>query len=604
MASLPYPRTPQGALVGGHLSQVHQPSKNCTNHKCTNQPLLVHLRQVHPLRNRTPLRRYGHPCPYHAPKLFTKVVWASLPIPPTTQQMNKLPTISTFVNQVRHFAHHHQLFTPRGKYIIALSGGADSVSLLLVLKHLESEFGITLEAAHCNFHLRGDESLRDEEFCQQLCRRLHVPLHLVHFDTHAYADLHHVSIEMAARDLRYAYFEQLRRDIHAHDICVAHHRDDSVETLLLNLVRGTGLRGLRGIQPRNAHIIRPLLSHSRQQIEQYLDALGESYVTDSTNLHNDVKRNKIRLNIIPLLRELNPSVSQSIFETSLRVTEALKVFDEAIQRSIADVTTSPREYTCRGCTCLKCTNQPVEKCPNQAVENCPNQPLLVHLRQVHPLSNCPNQPVENCTTPQTQNSPLIISVPRLKQQPSPEYTLHEILSPRGFTSAQIEQIYTSLDTNPTGKIITSCSHELAFDRSTLILQPKTPTLLVRPMHIPETGTYVLSDNLKLKVETEECGDRYEPSRTADCASLDASDIKFPLTLRHIQPGDRFVPFGMTGTKLLSDYLTDRKKNIFEKRAQLVLTDAQHRILWLVGERTDNRFRITPHTQQALRLTLQ
>ena len=506
------------------------------------------------------------------------------------------PTISTFVNQVRHFAHHHQLFTPRGKYIIALSGGADSVSLLLVLKHLESEFGITLEAAHCNFHLRGDESLRDEQFCQQLCRRLHVPLHLVHFDTHAYADLHHVSIEMAARDLRYAYFEQLRRDIHAHDICVAHHRDDSVETLLLNLVRGTGLRGLRGIQPRNAHIIRPLLSHSRQQIEQYLDALGESYVTDSTNLHNDVKRNKIRLNIIPLLRELNPSASQSIFETSLRVTEALKIFDDAIQRSIADVTTPPSGDTCRGCTCLKCTNQPVEKCTNQ--------PLLVHLRQVHPLSNCPNQPVENCTTPQTQNPQLTISVDRLKQQPSPEYTLHEILSPRGFTSAQIEQIYTSLDTNPTGKIITSCTHELAFDRSTLILQPKTPIPLVRPMHIPETGTYVLSDNLKLKVETEECGDHYEPCRTADCASLDASDIKFPLTLRHTQPGDRFVPFGMTGTKLVSDYLTDRKKNIFEKRAQLVLTDAQQRILWLVGERTDNRFRITPHTQRALRLTLQ
>ena len=534
-----------------------------------------------------------------------------MPIPPTTQQMNKLPTISTFVNQVRHFAHHHQLFTPRGKYIIALSGGADSVSLLLVLKHLESELGITLEAAHCNFHLRGDESLRDEEFCKQLCSRLHVPLHLVHFDTHAYADLHHVSIEMAARDLRYAYFEQLRRDIHAHDICVAHHRDDSVETLLLNLVRGTGLRGLRGIQPRNAHIIRPLLSHSRQQIEQYLDALGESYVTDSTNLHNDVKRNKIRLNVIPLLRELNPSASQSVFETSLRVTEALKIFDDAIQHAIADVTISPRESTCRGCTCLKCTNQPVEKCPNQAVEKCPNQPVLCNSTQGHPLSNCPNQPVENVTITQTQNSklktqnsPLIISVPRLKQQPSPEYTLHEILSPRGFTSAQIEQIYTSLDTNPTGKIITSCTHELAFDRSTLILQPKTPAPLVRPMRIPEAGTYVLSDSLKLKVETEECGDRYEPSRTTDCASLDASDIKFPLTLRHIQPGDRFVPFGMTGTKLLSDYLTDRKKNIFEKRAQLVLTDAQQRILWLVGERTDNRFRITPHTQQALRLTLQ
>ena len=567
MASLPYPRTPTGGTCRGCtcLKCTNQARTAPTN-KCTNQPLLVHLRQVHPLRNRTPLRRYGHPAHTTHPSCLQKWYGQGCPYLLPTQQMEKnSPTISTFVNQVRHFAHHHQLFTPRGKYIVALSGGADSVSLLLVLKYLESELGITLEAAHCNFHLRGDESLRDEQFCQQLCRRLHVPLHLIHFDTHAYADLHHVSIEMAARDLRYAYFEQLRRDIHAHDICVAHHRDDSVETLLLNLVRGTGLRGLRGIQPRNAHIIRPLLSHSRQQIEHYLDALGESYVTDSTNLHNDVKRNKIRLNIIPLLRELNPSVSQSIFETSLRVTEALKIFDDAIQHAIADVTTPPSGDTCRG---------------------------------------CPNQPVENCTTPQTQNPQLIISVPRLKQQPSPEYTLHEILSPRGFTSAQIEQIYTSLDTNPTGKIITSCTHELAFDRSTLILQPKTPTPLVRPMHIPETGTYVLSDNLKLKVETEECGDRYEPSRTVDCASLDASDIKFPLTLRHTQPGDRFVPFGMTGTKLLSDYLTDRKKNIFEKRAQLVLTDAQQRILWLVGERTDNRFRITPNTQRALRLTLQ
>ena len=500
---------------------------------------------------------------------------------PEQEVEKKSPIINSFVDQALRFATAHQLLTPGGKYIIALSGGADSVSLLLVLKHLESELDISLEAAHCNFHLRGDESLRDEQFCQQLCRRLHVPLHLVHFDTHAYADLHHVSIEMAARDLRYTYFEQLRRDIHAHDICVAHHRDDSVETLILNLVRGTGLRGLRGIQPRNAHIIRPLLSHSRQQIEQYLDALGESYVTDSTNLHNDVKRNKIRLNVIPLLRELNPSASQSIFETSLRVTEALKIFDDAIQHAIADVTIPPRE--------------------------CPSGGALVSSAPTKQSRTAPTKQSRTAPTKQlgtTPSHPLIISLPRLKQQPSPEYTLHEILSPRGFTSAQIEQIYTSLDTNPTGKIITSCTHELAFDRSTLILQPKTPTPLVRPMHIPETGTYVLSDNLKLKVETEECGDRYEPSRTADCASLDASDIKFPLTLRHIQPGDRFVPFGMTGTKLVSDYLTDRKKNIFEKRAQLVLTDAQQRILWLVGERTDNRFRITPNTQQALRLTLQ
>ena len=479
---------------------------------------------------------------------------------------------------------------------MALSGGADSVSLLFVLKHLEHELGISVEAAHCNFHLRGDESVRDEEFCKQLCDRLAVPLHLIHFDTQAYADLHRVSIEMAARDLRYGYFENLRRDICAQDICVAHHRDDSVETVLLNLVRGTGLRGLRGIQPRNGNIIRPLLSLSREDIVQYLDALGESYVTDSTNLHNDVKRNKIRLDVMPLLRELNPSVSQSIFESSLRVTEALKIFDEAIQRSIADVTTPPR-----GCTCPKCTNQPVEKRPDQAVEKCTNQPvrkctnqpLLVQQRLLRPL---------RCTL--QANHPLTISIERLKKQPSPEYTLHEILSSRGFTSAQIEQIYGSLDTCSAGKIIASDSHELAFDRGSLLVQPKTNAAdAARSMRIPETGTYVFSDRLKIKVTTEDCGDGYEPSRAADCACLDASDIKFPLTLRHIEQGDRFVPFGMNGMKLVSDYLTDRKKTVFEKRAQLVVTDAQQRIVWLVGERTDNRFRITPHTQQALRLTI-
>ena len=453
---------------------------------------------------------------------------------------------------MRRFASVHELFVYGGKYIVALSGGADSVSLLFVLKHLERELGISVEAAHCNFHLRGAESVRDEEFCKQLCERLSVPLHLIHFDTQAYADLHRVSIEMAARDLRYGYFENLRRDIEAQDICVAHHRDDSVETVLLNLVRGTGLRGLRGIQPRNGTIIRPLLSLSREDIVQYLDALGESYVTDSTNLHNDVKRNKIRLDVMPLLRELNPSVSQSIFESSLRVGEALKVFDEAMKQSIADVTaTSPS----------------------------------------HHLTISPPHH-------------LVISVERLKQQPSPEYTLHEILSSRGFTSAQIEQIYGSLDTCSAGKIIASDSHELAFDRGSLLVQPRTNVAdAARSMRIPETGTYVFSDSLKIKVAAEDCGDDYVPSRAADCVCLDASDIKFPLTLRHIEQGDRFVPFGMNGMKLVSDYLTDRKKNVFEKRAQLVVTDAQQRIVWLVGERTDNRFRITPHTQQALRLTI-
>ena len=163
---------------------------------------------------------------------------------------------------VRQYIAKEQLLSADALHLVALSGGADSVALLLILKRL----GYTVEAVHCNFHLRGEESNRDEIFVRELCEKVEVKLHLIHFDTVAYAELHQVSIEMAARQLRYRYFEQLRQDIGAEEVCVAHHRDDAVETLLMNLVRGTGIHGLTGIRPRNGHVVRPLLCLSREQI--------------------------------------------------------------------------------------------------------------------------------------------------------------------------------------------------------------------------------------------------------------------------------------------------------------------------------------------------
>ena len=198
------------------------------------------------------------------------------------------------------------------KGLVALSGGADSVCLLMICKRLN----LNVEAVHCNFRLRGEESDRDEKFCEGLCEREGVPFHRVHFDTRTYAELHGVSIEMAARELRYDYFEQLRRSIQADAILVAHHRDDSVETVLMNLVRGTGIHGLQGIKPKNGNILRPLLCVGRKDIEEWLHTLGQDYVTDSTNLEDDVVRNKIRLNVIPLLQEINPSVSDNISLTA------------------------------------------------------------------------------------------------------------------------------------------------------------------------------------------------------------------------------------------------------------------------------------------------
>lgn len=227
--------------------------------------------------------------------------------------------VSAYINK-------HKLLNANDLYIVALSGGADSVALLLLLK----EGGFNVHAAHCNFLLRGSESDRDEAFCVDLCRQLGVELHRAHFATRECAEAHKVSVEMAARELRYNWFEQLRKDIGAVGICVAHHRDDSVETVLLNMIRGTGLRGLTGIQPRNGYVLRPLLCVSRDEIEHFLAKRGQKYVIDSTNLETDVKRNKVRLQVLPLLRTLNPAVSDNIQRMVENVAEAQIVLDSLL----------------------------------------------------------------------------------------------------------------------------------------------------------------------------------------------------------------------------------------------------------------------------------
>ena len=227
--------------------------------------------------------------------------------------------VSAYINK-------HKLLNANDLYIVALSGGADSVALLLLLK----EGGFNVHAAHCNFFLRGSESDRDEAFCVDLCRQLGVELHRAHFATREYAEAHKVSVEMAARELRYNWFEQLRKDIGAVGICVAHHRDDSVETVLLNMIRGTGLRGLTGIQPRNGYVLRPLLCVSRDEIEHFLAKRGQKYVIDSTNLETDVMRNKVRLQVLPLLRTLNSAVSDNIQRMAENVAEAQIVLDSLL----------------------------------------------------------------------------------------------------------------------------------------------------------------------------------------------------------------------------------------------------------------------------------
>ena len=433
-------------------------------------------------------------------------------------------------SKVERYIAKYKLLNPNELYIIALSGGADSVALLLLLKNAH----FNVHAAHCNFRLRGDESDRDEAFCVEFCQRLGVELHRAHFDTREYAELHKVSIEMAARELRYKWFEQLRQDIGAAGICVAHHRDDSVETVLLNLVRGTGLRGLTGIHPRNGNILRPLLCVSRAEIEAFLAEKGQEYVTDSTNLEANVQRNIVRLEVLPLLRNLNPAVAENIQRTAENLAEAQQVLNVAISRF--------------------------------------NDSNVLNLNDVEKFG-------------------------------SSEYLAFEWLKKYGFNGEQVRQI---LDAE-TGKIVSSgTGYDVLKDRGRLIVEKSEVTfhsqrnVISRPSKrivVPEEGTYVLDENTRFSVRKRPVYVSKEPH----IATLDATKVRFPLTIRRVEEGDWMQPYGMKGRKLLSDLMTDLKMTAFEKRRRLVVVDNQGVVVWLVGLRAAQCVAVTDQTKEVLEI---
>ena len=223
-----------------------------------------------------------------------------------------------------------KLLNPDDKIIAGLSGGADSVVLL----HILHKLGYNCIAAHCNFHLRGEESDRDEKFAEEFAASLNIPFLKQDFDTLSIAKERGISIEMAARDLRYQWFTELKENQKADVIAVAHHSDDNIETLLINLIRGTGIKGLTGIQPRNEYVARPLLCLSKNEILQYAQEKNLSFVNDSSNNQDEIIRNKIRLQLIPLLETINPSVREAIIQTIDNLNEANKVYESEIEKAI------------------------------------------------------------------------------------------------------------------------------------------------------------------------------------------------------------------------------------------------------------------------------
>lgn len=437
-----------------------------------------------------------------------------------------------FKEKVKNCIARHELLGREHPVLVALSGGADSMALACVLQDL----GYKIEAAHCNFCLRGAESDRDEAFVTDFCQRRKIVLHRRCFSTHAYAHEHHVSIEMAARTLRYDFFEQLLQERDLDSVAVAHHREDNTETVLLNLLRGTGIRGLRGIQYRNGKVVRPLLDVSRQEIEDYLAECHQDYVTDSTNLQDEVQRNKIRLNVMPRMREIYPNADESIHQGARRLSDAFRIYEYGMDLLMQQVVHGNR-----------------------------------------------------------------ILLEELNRTPAPETVLYEILSRMDFNPAQVAAIYEQQG-GESGKVYESATHRLLRDREALVFEKKA----VRPARLekvlPLEGIMRVTDDVTFLISRSSYSSGGPLPREKNVICMDLDKVEFPLVVRMPQTGDRFMPFGMKGMKLVSDFLTDLKKNVFEKERQLLVCSGD-KIAWVVGERPDDRFRVTEHTRHILRIQL-
>ena len=432
--------------------------------------------------------------------------------------------------KVQTYIQDHQLLTQKGRIIVGVSGGTDSVVMLHVLMSL----GYDCVIAHCNFHLRMAESDRDELFVRDLAKELKVPYYSVDFETTKYAEEHKISIEMAARDLRYAWFYELLYNHDAQAIAVAHHADDSIETMLMNLVRGTGLKGLTGIQPRNHKVVRPLLCCNRLELETYLVRFDLDHIEDSTNASVDYQRNKFRNEVLPLLAEINPSVRQTLYDSLERFEGIWAIYQQSID--------AMKQLIVR------------------------NGPGLVKM-----------------------------DIDAIKIQEHIPTLMYELLHPYGFGPAVIEQVTGQLD-GESGKVFFSETYRLIKDRKYLLIS-KIDDNPAQDFMITEDET-VIEFPFLLKINKQPVTPDFEVSKEITRIHVDASRLTYPLVLRRWKEGDVFFPFGMKQRKKVSDFFIDNKLSLFEKEHSWILV-SNNEIVWIVGQRLDNRFCVTNETKEVI-----
>ena len=430
------------------------------------------------------------------------------------------------ISGLKEFILKHQLFKPEDKILVALSGGIDS----MVLFHLLYHAGFKVSIAHCNFGLRGNESDEDEAFVKRIAEEIKVPYFTEFFQTSEYAKAHKQSIQMAARELRYVWLEQIRDECNYRYIAIAHNMDDNVETLLINLSRGTGMKGLAGIPVKSGSIIRPLLFARREDIVRYARKNLIEYREDSSNTSTKYRRNFIRHKIVPLFRELNPA------------------FNTAASQLIENMTLVKNMYY-----------REMERIGKDAV-------------QISPLETR-------------------IRIEALRNNEYSGLFFNEFLSVLGFSSKIIGQIIRAFNSEP-GKIFYSPTHRLLKDREFFILTSRDSG--IEPKYYIDEDTPEISLPINMQFELHDNDEGFIIPNDPAIACLDYHQMHFPLILRKWQKGDYFQPLGMEGLKKLSDFFIDNKLSLVEKENTWILASG-NRIVWVVGLRIDERFKITEKT---------
>ncbi len=445
------------------------------------------------------------------------------------------------LQQYKDYISSHHLFDTKDKLLLAVSGGVDSV----VLCELSKQAGYDFAIAHCNFKLRGKESERDEEFVRRLGDKYKVEVKVKKFDTEKYAAENKLSIQEAARKLRYDWFNELLTtpDSGLTVTLTAHHADDNIETVLMNFFRGTGIKGLRGMEPKQGKIVRPLLFARRTQLEEFIAANNLNYVSDSSNLKEEYSRNYFRLTVIPALEKIFPEVNEKILHNIDRFGEVEILYEQAIE---------------------------------------------LHKKKLL----------------EYKGEEIHIPVLKLKKISPLRSIVYEIAKEWGFSPQQVNDIINLFDSE-TGKYVSSATHRILKNRNWLIVTPlaasKAEIILI------EEGTKKINffpDGNKensLKFEIIQASDFRLPTSNL-LACLDADEIHFPLILRKWKEGDYFYPLGMKKKKKLARFFIDQKLSKTDKEKVWVL-EMNKKIIWVIGHRIDERFKVTDRTKEILKISL-